>query len=597
MLDKNIFVHHLDAELQKLFIIRVGNYNPSDVYEFLSLATRIAFLLAKEKILIPISNYLESDEAFKIVNFFSPLVGTACVELLSTSSTITELINKKQIEHGDNFYNPCYHYADYEKGASGIYLPGTLAKRKLSSSQLIKNDWISNINGSKEYWSSLFDTMPDNMKFTTFEKTLDEIPRQLGGRAYISDYIVPLLNVDKGREAEANRIVNLIVTRSYIRGYLEEYNAVCLKDTPFIKSEDVLPMDKEHISYSKYHKLLNGTRYRESTALNYIATCSSKELYEFKNSNDWVNILTQPFNSSQKSFFIGGQAMDDKIKIGIITALPEEFAAIKVLLAPLRIPESIGGIRYYYGVIDTQFKISHTVVFCMLPDMGNNFASIVATKMLTAFPTIENLIICGIAGGVPSVTHLGDVVVSTKGVLQYDFGKNERERFTLKDEGKPCSHFLLDAIKYLKTEIIISGENWKKYIDEVNKNVNDDFSRPIINEEEYYEKCDNGNIVKKSREPSLTPNIHFERIASANVVQKNPVKRDALYVEKNVYAIEMEGAGIRDAAYLNNIGYVAIRGICDFCDDSKNDVWHNYAAAVAAAYTKALIESIPPFEN
>ena len=34
-------------------------------------------------------------------------------------------------------------------------------------------------------------------------------------------------------------------------------------------------------------------------------------------------------------------------------------------------------------------------------------------------------------------------------------------------------------------------------------------------------------------------------------------------------------------------------GICDYCDSHKNDDWQKYASIVAAAYTRALIETMP----
>ncbi len=60
----------------------------------------------------------------------------------------------------------------------------------------------------------------------------------------------------------------------------------------------------------------------------------------------------------------------------------------------------------------------------------------------------------------------------------------------------------------------------------------------------------------------------------------------------------MEGAGIADATWLSDkAGYLVVRGICDYCDSSKGDEWQAYAAAVAAAYTRALLEAIPCFEE
>ena len=89
------------------------------------------------------------------------------------------------------------------------------------------------------------------------------------------------------------------------------------------------------------------------------------------------------------------------------------------------------------------------------------------------------------------------------------------------------------------------------------------------------------------------PRIFSGPIASANKLLKNPLKRDELRNKFGVKAIEMEGSGIADATWNDGIGYLVVRGICDYCDNNKNDLWQGYAAVVAAAYTRALLESIP----
>lgn len=50
----------------------------------------------------------------------------------------------------------------------------------------------------------------------------------------------------------------------------------------------------------------------------------------------------------------------------------------------------------------------------------------------------------------------------------------------------------------------------------------------------------------------------------------------------------MEAAGLMD-----NFHCLAIRGISDYADSHKNDVWGPYAGAIAAAYSKELLIVIP----
>ena len=82
-------------------------------------------------------------------------------------------------------------------------------------------------------------------------------------------------------------------------------------------------------------------------------------------------------------------------------------------------------------------------------------------------------------------------------------------------------------------------------------------------------------------------------IASANNLLKNPNKRKMLKDKYGVLAVEMEASGVADATWTNTVGYLVVRGICDYCDTYKNDLWQEYAALVAAAYTCSIVESIP----
>jgi hypothetical protein len=96
------------------------------------------------------------------------------------------------------------------------------------------------------------------------------------------------------------------------------------------------------------------------------------------------------------------------------------------------------------------------------------------------------------------------------------------------------------------------------------------------------------------------PKIHYGTIGSANTLLKNPKARDALRKDLDFLAVEMEGSGIADGAWVDGKWYILIRGISDYCDlhkddpwQGRTDVWQGYAAAAAAAYARALIETFP----
>jgi hypothetical protein len=69
-------------------------------------------------------------------------------------------------------------------------------------------------------------------------------------------------------------------------------------------------------------------------------------------------------------------------------------------------------------------------------------------------------------------------------------------------------------------------------------------------------------------------------------VIKDAATRDQLRQELggDVLCFEMEAAGLMDT-----FPCIVIRGICDYADYRKNDLWQGYAAATAAACAKELL--------
>jgi nucleoside phosphorylase/predicted NACHT family NTPase len=293
---------------------------------------------------------------------------------------------------------------------------------------------------------------------------------------------------------------------------------------------------------------------------------------------------------------------------GIITALSHEYQAVKVLLESTRsltVPGRGAGRRYLYGEIPTSNGGRHPMVLALLPDMGNNPASSRATLLLEHFQSVHTVIMVGIAGGVPHPTkpdehvRLGDVVVSDRqGVIQYDFDKE-----TLKDllpeiqhrhPPRPPSARLLESVKLFEANELTGNRPWLEYIDCALQRLS--ITRPSDDTDILASSTNPEEAVPHPEDPrriSGQPRVFSGPIASANKLLKNPLKRDELRDLFRVKAVEMEGSGIADAAWNAEAAYLVVRGICDYCDQNKGDSWQKYAAAVAAAYIRALLESTP----
>jgi nucleoside phosphorylase len=291
-------------------------------------------------------------------------------------------------------------------------------------------------------------------------------------------------------------------------------------------------------------------------------------------------------------------------RVGIITALPEEFDAVRVMLKEEkrhRTPGPGAGHEYMLGVVPSLREGMHQVVLAQTMRMGNNSAAIRASKMLIDFPSIDVIVMCGIAGGVPNPekaddhVRLGDIVVSDgQGVIQYDFGKQALATFDHRHAPRPPSASLLEAVQVLEQDRRAGKRPWDEYFRE--GLALRGLTRPP-------ESTD--VVLDKEKQPVAhppyvgpSPRILQGPIASANCVQGDFRKRDKLREKFKIKAVEMEGSGIADASWeYEKAGYLIVRGICDYCDNrnkqAQTDAWKPYVAMAAAAYARALLEVIP----
>jgi hypothetical protein len=153
---------------------------------------------------------------------------------------------------------------------------------------------------------------------------------------------------------------------------------------------------------------------------------------------------------------------------------------------------------------------------------------------------------------------------------------------------------LLESVRHLRTRELEGQRPWERHLERALAALR--WIRPPGEKDFLGESADPRKRIEHPEDPERNegqPRVFFGLISSSNTLLKDPVKRDDLKVRFGAKAIEMETAGLADAAWLLGIGYLGVRGICDYCDANKNDEWQRYAAVAAAAYVRALLESIP----
>lgn len=261
---------------------------------------------------------------------------------------------------------------------------------------------------------------------------------------------------------------------------------------------------------------------------------------------------------------------------------------------------------------------NHNVVVAGLPQTGNCSAAIVVAQMRMTFPNLRYGLLVGIGGGVPVKTdsgmvRLGHVVVSKptsthSGAVQYDRGKAKEGCFERTGAIAPPPPALLNAAQALAVHRArmaydpISKDTQRiktsyrflrrfKYPGAANDHL---YPRDYIHQGPG-QPCDEGGCDPERQIHRVADDgdetfvvVHRGTIASGEMVVKDAALRDQLAEQHDLLCFEMEAAGA-----LADFPCIVIRGISDYCDSHKNDQWHGYAAAVAAAYGRQLFFHLP----
>lgn len=292
--------------------------------------------------------------------------------------------------------------------------------------------------------------------------------------------------------------------------------------------------------------------------------------------------------------------------VGWICALPIEMAAARAMLDTVHeeLPNSRNDTNtYILGNI-----AMHNIIIACLPSghYGTNNAATVASNMRRSFPSIRIGLIVGIGGGVPGKAdiRLGDVVVSDKGVVQFDLGKAIGEgQFRRTGTLNRPPHALLTAVAKLRADHVSKPSQMPsilfKMLEQYPQMTQYTHRGPLqdrlfdgtydhIQSMDSCEHCDTSRLVNRPARRNTDPEIHYGVVASGNQVMRHGKLRDQLAQELDVLCFEMEAAGVMDS-----FPCLVIRGICDYSDSHKNKQWQEYAAATAAAYAKELLSVTP----
>jgi nucleoside phosphorylase len=268
--------------------------------------------------------------------------------------------------------------------------------------------------------------------------------------------------------------------------------------------------------------------------------------------------------------------------VAILTALSCEFAAVTAVLRqgrPLVSSPPGDPNQYHVGELPSRDPAApHQVVTTVLPHDGNRTTAAVTTDLLRSFPTIRCIVFSGIAGGVPDPQQpgqrvwLGDVLVAVDGIVDYDHTRT------------------VDGAEHLRRQLHGLSADMLRAVQELRASHRD----PGVSLEPELARVSDPRFTRPDESRAGSPAVHFGAIGSADRVLRDAPRRDQLASMYNIKGVEMEASGLAVGASLRNVPWFVVRGVADYCDNAKNDAWHNYAAMTSAALVAVVLSYCRP---
>ncbi|GKZ17867.1 hypothetical protein AbraCBS73388_010807 [Aspergillus brasiliensis] len=310
----------------------------------------------------------------------------------------------------------------------------------------------------------------------------------------------------------------------------------------------------------------------------------------------------------------------EDFKITIICALTLEAKAVVQLFDAIY-DENLDQYRKAPGDNNTYTLGSigkYHVVLVYMPGAGKGYASSVATDVKRSYACLELALVVGVCGGVPYAKDqtfsqqdilLGDVIVS-KGLVQYDLGRLHPTGFVRKNTAlanlpRPRPE-ILSFLKKLEVyyERLISRLH--THLAKVQKEFpsgypgaeKDRLFSPEYEHQAKNCKCaeythyDDGIVARRgeyARQDQGTA-VHFGLVASGDTVMVSAHDRDRISEIEDIIGFETEGAGVWEI-----IPCIVIKGVSYYADSHKTKEWEHFAAASAAACTRAILDETPVY--
>jgi nucleoside phosphorylase len=286
-----------------------------------------------------------------------------------------------------------------------------------------------------------------------------------------------------------------------------------------------------------------------------------------------------------------------KIDFGIITVREDEFKAV---LKRLPVEDMVTGRQTYaWSRLQTTKGNEYQIATIKCPEQGNLSGHSVATNLIEDLDP-QWIILVGIAGSIPDYEYtLGDVVLATR---LYDFcitaitepGKRKiSQQFNAR--GGAMHPEVLSLVAVISAiEPRLEGWNTPEALTVERPKVSFG-SKKFYGDDKWKNKvreCLRKYFGSKSKRKN--PIVFSGPIASSDtLVKSTQLAKSWLQYGKQINAVEMELAGVYQAAWNKQKPVLAIRGISDIVGFDRSPEWTEYACQTAASFMAALLRNQP----
>ncbi|KAK6538391.1 hypothetical protein TWF694_011270 [Orbilia ellipsospora] len=254
--------------------------------------------------------------------------------------------------------------------------------------------------------------------------------------------------------------------------------------------------------------------------------------------------------------------------------------------------------------------LGHNVIIVTLPadqEPDDVSAGSLASQVNSLFCNLWFGLLVGVASSLPRLSEgqpvdirLGDVLVAVPEeraheIIWRDFGVKPNENSQPWCPGMDSTASLINsAVKNIRSKQLSDAKDFLKYYEEIKYAHHRDgtFIDPGQENDRLYHTEDDKTqqlVQRKARPVSDRTQVWYDPIGSGDMLLTNDLRLNELREERRIIGLVVETTGV-----VKYVPFGVIRGLCDYGDGTQNKEWRPYAAAMAAAYAKAVLRQIPP---